>query len=61
MRSDLVIRACRRLSAKQVIRFDLRTMAKLVLFDGENEARWIARKYYSAAVAATRTKQGEES
>ena len=61
MRSDLMIRACRRLSAKQVIRFDLRTMAKLVLFDGENEARWIARKYYSAAVAAQKTKQGEES
>ena len=61
MRSDLVIRACRRLSAKQVIRFDLRTMAKLVLFDDENEARWIARKYYSAAVAAKKTKQGEES
>ena len=61
MRSDLVIRACRRLSAKQVIRFDLRTMAKVVLFDDENDARWIARKYYSAAVAATKSKQGEQS
>ena len=61
MRCDLVIRACRRLSAKQTIRFDLRTLARLVLFDDENEARWIARQYYRAAVASTPTPKGEQS
>lgn len=60
-RRDLVIRTCRRLAAKEPIRFDLRTMARFVLFEDEEAARWIARKYYTAAAKAAKSPQGEES
>lgn len=60
MRRDLVIRTCRRLAAKDAVRFDLRTLAGFVLFEHESQARWIARKYYTArARAAKTTNQGE--
>ena len=61
MRRDLMIRTCRRLAAHETVRFDLRTLAKFVLFEGEGQARWIARDYYTAAAKAARSPQGEES
>ncbi len=60
-RRDLVIRTCRRLAAKEPVRFDVRTMARFVLFEEEEEARWIARKYYTAAAKAANSPQGGES
>lgn len=51
-RRELVIRTCRRLAGKEPVRFDLRTMAQFVLFEDEEAARWIARKYYTAAAKA---------
>ena len=60
MRRDLVIRTCRRLAAKEAVRFDLRTLARLVLFEDESQARWIARKYYATHAKAAKTaNQGE--
>ena len=47
MRRDLVVRTCRRLAAKEAIRFDLGTLARFVLFEHESQARWIARYYYT--------------
>ncbi|MCY4648740.1 MAG: hypothetical protein OXE73_17915 [Gammaproteobacteria bacterium] len=61
IRRDLVIRICRRLAAGEAARFDLRTLAKFVLFEGENQARWIARSYYTAAAKAAGSRQGEQS
>ncbi len=52
MRRDLVLRTCRRLSAQEAVQFDLRTLASFVLFESEAAARWIARKYYTAAAKA---------
>ncbi len=49
MRRDLLIRACRRLAVREPIRFDLRTLAKFVLYEDESQAQFIARKYYTAA------------
>lgn len=49
MRRELIVRSCRRLAAKETAQFDLRTLAKFVLFDDESAARWIARKYYTTA------------
>lgn len=61
MRRDLVIRTCRRLAAKEAVRFDLRTLARFVLFEHESEARWIARKYYAAHVKAAQIPDQGES
>ena len=61
MRRDLVVRTCRRLAAKEAVRFDLRTLARFVLFEDEDEARWIARHYYAAHVRAARTSDHGES
>ena len=61
MRRELVVRTCRRLAAKEPIRFDLRTLAEFVLFEDEKAARWIARKYYTAAAKAAHSPQGGES
>ena len=55
MRRDLVLRTCRRLSAQDAVRFDLRTLASFVLFESEDAARWIARKYYTAANNAAKS------
>ena len=60
-RRDLVIRTCRRLAAKEPVRFDLRTMVRFVLFEDEEAARWIARKYYTAAAKAAKSPKGEAS
>lgn len=49
MRRDLVLRTCRRLAAQEAVQFDLRTLASFVLYESEAAARWIARKYYTAA------------
>ena len=55
MRRDLAVRLCRRLSATEHTRFDLRTLAWLMLFDNAAADRQIARDYYRAeAVAAKR-------
>ena len=61
MRRDLLVRTCRRLAAKEEVRFDLRTLARFVLFEDESEARWIARHYYAAHVSAARTSDHGES
>ena len=61
MRRDLVIRSCRRMSAKGAIQFDLRTLGTLILSDEDNAARWIARTYYSAAASAQKLQQGDAS
>lgn len=61
MRRDLVVRTCRRLAAKETVRFDLRTLARFVLFEDESAARWIARHYYAARVRAARTSHQGES
>ncbi len=59
MRRDLVIRTCRRLAATEAPRFDLRTLARFVLFEDESQARWIARKYYAAHARAAQSTKGE--
>ena len=60
MRRDLVVRTCRRLAAKDPVRFDLRTLARFVLSDGDCAARWIARHYYAAHVRAARTSDSDQ-
>ncbi len=59
MRRDLLIRTCRRLSATDSIRFDLRTLAKFALFERANETDWIARHYYRAMARAKDPRKGE--
>ena len=60
MRRDLVVRTCRRLAAKEAVRFDLRTLAMFVLSEDDSAARWIARHYYAAHFrAANPSDQGE--
>ena len=54
MRRDLAVRACRRLAATEHKRFDLRTLAKLILFDNEKTNHRIARDYYRAEAQAGR-------
>ena len=61
MRRELLIRACRRLSAQGTSRFDLRTLARFVLFEDEQTTRWIARTYYRAESSAPKPKQGDVS
>lgn len=48
MQRDLAIRLCRRLSATEHDRFDLRTLARLILFGDDKTNRRIARDYYRA-------------
>lgn len=52
MRRELLLRTCRRLAAKEAVQFDLRTLARFVLYESESTDRWIARKYYTAAAKA---------
>ncbi len=61
MRRDLVVRTCRRLAAKDPVRFDLRTLARFVLFEDESAARWVARHYYAARFRAAKTSDQGES
>ena len=61
MRRDLIVRACRRLAASEAIGFDVRTLARFVLFDDDRHGQYIARHYFSAAAKAERSNQGEES
>ena len=58
-RRNLVIRTCRRLAAGQPVRFDLRTLARFVVFENDRDSRWIARTYYSSAAQAARSSKGE--
>ena len=48
MRRDLAVRLCRRLAATDHKRFDLRTLAELILYGSEKTNRRIARDYYRA-------------
>ena len=57
MRRDLLIRTCRRLAARDPVRFDLRTLAKFVLYEDESQAQFIARKYYTEVAKAAKSKQ----
>ena len=57
MRRDLLIRTCRRLAASEPVRFDLRTLAKFVLYEDESQSRFIARKYYTAAAMAAKSQE----
>ncbi|WP_419165109.1 type I-E CRISPR-associated protein Cse2/CasB [Candidatus Palauibacter sp.] len=62
MRRDLVIRTCRRLSGKESVRFDLRTLANFILRENDKtQAHWIARHYYRIASKAKDTQPGETS
>lgn len=61
MRCDLAIRACRRLAAKEAVQFDLRTLARFVLFEDESQARRIARTYYTSAAKAAASQDKENS
>lgn len=58
-RRDLLIRTCRRLAAGRADRFDLRTLAKFVVFEGHGHSRWIARTYYTSAARAATPSKGE--
>ncbi|MDE2773654.1 MAG: hypothetical protein OXI46_08105 [Gemmatimonadota bacterium] len=61
MRRDLTVRTCRRLAAGAPVRFDLRTLAKFILWENDpSQSRWIARHYYRTAAKAKAT-QGETS
>lgn len=60
MRRDLLVRTCRRLAARELVQFNLRTLAKFILYeDDEEHAQWIARDYYRAVAKAGVTQQGE--
>ena len=60
MRRSLVVRLCRRLAATGTAPFDLRTLARFLLFDeGDREAQKIARDYYRASAYAAGAKEGE--
>ncbi len=51
MRRELVIRTCRRLASKDTRGFDLRTLARFVLYeDNDLHAQKIARDFYTATV-----------
>ena len=55
MRRDLAVRLCRRLAATDHKRFDLRTLAALILYGSEKTNRRIARDYYRAEAKAGHT------
>lgn len=60
MRRDLLVRTCRRLSAGGSVRFDLRTLAKFVLFeDDARQVQWIARHYYRVTAKPKNPQSGE--
>ena len=58
MRCVFAIRTCRRLAASAPVRFDLRTLAKFILWDNDpSQGHWIARHYYRAAAKAKATQR----
>ena len=61
MRRDPVLRTCRRLAAAEECRFDLRTLARFILFDDDRTSRRIASDYYRAEARATRVPDGKET
>lgn len=48
-RAEHAVRLCRRLARTEQRRFDLRTLARLILYGTDDTARRIAREYYSRA------------
>ncbi|WP_420449799.1 type I-E CRISPR-associated protein Cse2/CasB [Candidatus Palauibacter sp.] len=62
MRRKLAVRTCRRLAASESVRFDLRTLAKFILWDNdESQAHWIARHYYRIPAKARDAQLGDAS
>ncbi len=61
MRRDLMIRTCRRLAAGGPIRFDLRTLARFVLYEHESQDQLVARKYYTRAARAAKSLKEERT
>ena len=59
-RRTLVVRLCRRLAATDQRRFDLRTLARFILY-GHDAGRRIARDYYRAQTAAGRQSEPKEN
>ena len=59
-RRTLVVRLCRRLAASDQLRFDLRTLARFILY-GRDAGRRIARDYYRAQTAAGRQSEPKEN
>lgn len=52
-RQRLVVRTCRRLASSEHSRFDLRTLARFVLYENSDKpAQHIAKEYYRAEAAA---------
>ena len=54
MRRTLTVRLCRRLAAGEQRRFDLRTLARFILYRGDDAGRQIAKEYYGAQAQAGR-------
>ena len=46
-RAAHVVRVCRRLARTEQCRFDLTTLARLILYDSDDTTRRIAREYYT--------------
>ena len=61
MRRDLAVRLCRRLSATEYDRFDLRTLARLILVGDDKTNRRIARDYYRAQAKNNAQQSPDES
>ena len=59
-RRTLVVRLCRRLAVADQRRFDLRTLARFILY-GQDAGRRIAREYYRAQTAAGRQSEPKEN
>ena len=61
LRSELVIRICRRLATTEFNRFNLVTLGYFVMYGGDSTDRRIARDYYRADAAARRRSQDTET
>lgn len=60
MRLEIIIRACRRLTAEKCNRFDLRTLAKYILFQNVQTDQKIARDFYVYSAQAIQTTKNDE-
>ena len=60
MRLDIIIRACRRLAAQKCNRFDLRTLARFILFQDVSTDQKIAREFYFYSTQANQTPENGE-
>ena len=61
IRQTLAIRLCRRLTAGDYKRFDLQTLASVILFDQEWSCSRIAEEYYRAETENKRTQSKEQN